>query len=132
MRFMLMQNYGGIEGDCAPMYEWAPEEVAAHVQFQVTLNRQLEELGELIDAQGLAGPDEARFVVSDGTTPLVTDGPFPEAKELLAGYRLVEVDSPERAVEIAARISAAPGQGGAPIRQRIEVRQVMAAPDPEV
>ena len=132
MRFMLIQNYGGIEGDCAPMYEWTPEEVAAHVQFQVTLNRQLEELGELIDAQGLAGPDEARFVESDGTTPLVTDGPFPEAKELLAGYRLVEVDSPERAVEIAARISAAPGQGGAPIRQRIEVRQVMAAPDPEV
>jgi len=132
MRFMLIQNYGGIEGDCAPMYEWTPEEVAAHVQFQVALNRQLEELGELIDAQGLAGPDEARFVVSDGTTPLVTDGPFPEAKELLAGYRLVEVDSPERAVEIAARISAAPGQGGAPIRQRIEVRQVMAAPDPEV
>ncbi len=132
MRFMLMQNYGGVEGDCAPMYEWTPEEVAAHVQFQVTLNRQLEELGELIDAQGLAGPDEARFVVSDGTTPLVTDGPFPEAKELLAGYRLVEVDSPERAVEIAARISAAPGEGGAPIRQRIEVRQVMAAPDPEV
>jgi hypothetical protein len=132
MRFMLMQNYGGIEGDCAPMYEWTPDEVAAHVQFQVALNRQLEELGELIDAQGLAGPDEARFVVSDGTTPLVTDGPFPEAKELLAGYRLVEVDSPERAVEIAAQISAAPGQGGAPIRQRIEVRQVMAAPDPEV
>jgi len=132
MRFMLIQNYGGIEGDCAPMYEWTPEEVAAHVQFQVALNRQLEELGELIDAQGLAGPDEARFVVSDGTTPLVTDGPFAEAKELLAGYRLVEVDSPERAVEIAARISAAPGQGGAPIRQRIEVRQVMAAPDPEV
>ncbi|HXA74392.1 MAG TPA: YciI family protein [Acidimicrobiales bacterium] len=132
MRFMLLQNYGGIEGDCAPMYEWTPEEVAAHVQFQLTLNRQLEELGELIDAQGLAGPDEARYVVSDGTTPLVTDGPFPEAKELLAGYRIVEVDTPERAVEIAARISAAPGQGGAPIRQRIEVRQVMAAPDPEV
>jgi len=132
MRFMLLQNYGGIEGDCAPMYEWTPEEVAAHVQFQLTLNRQLEELGELIDAQGLAGPDEARYVVSDGTTPLVTDGPFPEAKELLAGYRLVEVETPERAVEIAAQISAAPGQGGAPIRQRIEVRQVMAAPDPEV
>jgi hypothetical protein len=132
MRFMLLQNYGGIEGDCAPMYEWTPEEVAAHVQFQLTLNRQLEELGELIDAQGLAGPDEARYVVSDGTTPLVTDGPFPEAKELLAGYRIVEVDTPERAVEIAAQISAAPGQGGAPIRQRIEVRQVMAAPDPDV
>jgi hypothetical protein len=133
MRFMLMQNYGGIEAECAPMYEWTPEEVAAHIQFQVTLNRQLEELGELIDAQGLAGPDDARTVVSDGSgTPLVTDGPFPESKELLAGYRLVEVETPERAVEIAALISAAPGQGGAPIRQRIEVRQVMSAPEPEV
>ncbi|HEX4162710.1 MAG TPA: YciI family protein [Acidimicrobiales bacterium] len=132
MRFMLLQNYGGIESDCAPMYEWTPEEVTAHIQFQQALNRQLEELGELIDAQGLAGPDEARSVVSDGITPLVTDGPFPESKELLAGYRVVEVDTPERAVEIAALISAAPGQGGAPIRQRIEVRQVMSAPDPEV
>ncbi len=133
MRFMLMQNYGGVESDCAPMNEWTPQEVNAHVAFQQELNRQLEELGELVDAQGLAGPDDARFVVSDGTAaPLVTDGPFAEFKELLAGYRIVDVDSPERAVEIAALISAAPGEGGAPIRQRIEVRQVMAAPDPEV
>jgi hypothetical protein len=114
------------------MYEWTPAEVRAHIEFQQTLNQRLEELGELIDAQGLAGPDEARFVVSDGGTPLVTDGPFAESKELLAGYRLVEVDSLERAVEIAAEASAAPGQGGNPIRQRIEVRQVMSAPDPEV
>ncbi len=133
MRFMLMQSYGGVEADCAPMYEWTPEEVKAHIEFQQALNRQLEELGELIDAQGLAGPDEARVVVSDGTSaPLVTDGPFPETKELLAGYRIVEVDTPERALQIAAAVSAAPGQGGRPIRQRIEVRQVMSAPDPEV
>ena len=133
MRFMLMQSYGGVEADCAPMYEWTPEEVRAHIEFQQALNRQLEELGELIDAQGLAGPDEARVVVSDGTSaPLVTDGPFPESKELLAGYRIVEVDTLERALQIAATVSAAPGQGGRPIRQRIEVRQVMSAPDPEV
>ncbi len=133
MRFMLLQNYGGMEADSAPMYEWSPEEVKAHIDFQQSLNRQLEELGELIDAQGLAGPDEARFVVSDGASaPVVTDGPFPESKELLAGYRIVEVDSLERALQIAAQASAAPGQGGAPIRQRIEVRQVMSAPDPEV
>lgn len=130
MRFMLLQNYGGVESDCAPMDEWSPEEVSAHIAFQQALNRQLEALGELVDAQGLAGPDDARFVVSDGT--LVTDGPFPEFKELLAGYRIVEVDSAERAVEIAAEISAAPGQGGEPIRQRIEVRRIMSAPDPEV
>ncbi len=133
MRFMLLQNYGGVESDCAPMYEWTPEEVKAHIEFQQSLNRQLEELGELIDAQGLAGPGEARFVVSDGTAATtVTDGPFPESKELLAGYRLVEVDTLERALQIAAQASAAPGQGGAPIRQRIEVRQVMSAPEPEV
>jgi hypothetical protein len=132
MRFMLLQNYGGVESDCAPMYEWTPEEVRAHVEFQQELNRTLEELGELIDAQGLAGPDDARFVVSDGTgSPLITDGPYPESKELLAGYRVVEVDTPERAIEIAALASAAPGQGGAPIRQRIEVRQIMAPPDPD-
>jgi len=133
MRFMLLQNYGSVEADCGPMYEWTPEEVKAHIDFQQALNRQLEERGELVDAQGLAGPDDARFVVADGASaPLVTDGPFPESKELLAGYRIVEVDKPERAVEIAARISAAPGQGGAPIRQRIEVRQILSAPDPEV
>jgi len=133
MRFMLMQSYGGVESDCAPMDQWSPEEIRAHIEFQQTLNQRLAELGELVDAQGLAGPDQARTVVSDGASAaLVTDGPFPESKELLAGYRIVEVDTPERAVEIAAEISAAPGQGGAPIRQRIEVRQVMSAPDPEV
>ncbi|HVT41683.1 MAG TPA: YciI family protein, partial [Acidimicrobiales bacterium] len=105
----------------------------AHVGFQQELNRQLEALGELVDAQGLAGPDGARVVVSDGTSaPLVTDGPFPESKELLAGYRIVDVESEDRAVAIAALISAAPGQGGAPIRQRIEVRQIMGPPDPQV
>ena len=133
MRYMLMQSYGGVESDCAPMYEWTPDEVRAHIEFQHVLNRQLEDLGELVDAQGLAGPDDARFVVSDGTSaPLVTDGPFPESKELLAGYRIVDVESTARAVEIAGLISAAPGQGGAPIRQRIEVRQIMGPPDLEV
>jgi hypothetical protein len=100
---MLLQNYGGVESDSAPMDEWSPEEVTAHIEFQHALNRQLEDLGELVDAQGLAGPDDARFVVSDGASaPLLTDGPFPEFKELLAGYRIVEVDTLERAVEIAA------------------------------
>ena len=73
------------------------------------------------------------MVRSDGEgRPPVTDGPFPESKELLAGYRLIDVESLERALEIAAQASAAPGQEGAPIRQPIEVRQVLSAPDPEV
>ena len=133
MRFMLLQNYGPAESGCPPMTEWSPADVRAHIEFQQALNTELAGLGELVDAQGLAGPDEARFVISDGASaPVITDGPYPESKELLAGYRLVDVDSAARAIEIAARASAAPGPGGMPIRQPIEVRQVLSAPDPEV
>jgi len=129
MKFMLLQDYGGVESDCPPMYEWTPEEVAAHIEFQVALNAELEARGELIDAQGLAGPDLAKSVVSNGTAePVVTDGPYPESKELLAGYRVIEVDSLDRAIAIAARASAAPGAGGMAICQRIEVREVLDAP----
>jgi hypothetical protein len=134
MRFMLLQAYGGVELEgCVPMDQWAPEDVKAHIEFQQTLNAELLDRGELVDAQGLAGPDQARVVVSDGTNPpKIIDGPYPESKELLAGYRMVDVDSLERALEIAAQSSAAPGPEGVPIRQQIEVRQVMGAPDPEV
>jgi hypothetical protein len=135
MRFMLLQNYGEPESQCAPMTEWTPEDIRAHIDFQHALNAELTERGELVDAQGLAGPDQAKFVVAangTGGAPVVTDGPYPESKELLAGYRMVDVDSLERAIQIATQASAAPGPNGAPIRDRIEVRQVLSAPDPEV
>jgi hypothetical protein len=133
MRFMLLQDYGGVESDCPPMAEWSPQDIKAHIEFQQVLNQGLLDRGELVDAQGLAGPEVAKFVVWDGVgAPVVTDGPFPESKELLAGYRLVDVDSVERAIEIAAQASACPGLGGMVIRQRIEVREVLSAPDPEV
>jgi hypothetical protein len=133
MRFMLLQNYGEVESGCAPMPEWNPADITAHIEFQIALNAELVELGELVDAQGLAGPERAKFVVSDGTgAPVITDGPYPETKELLAGFRMIDVDSEARAIEIAARASAAPGPGGAPIRQPIEVREVMGAPDTEL
>jgi hypothetical protein len=129
MKFMLLQAYGGVPESIKPMGEWTPEDIEAHIQFQQDLNAELGERGELIDAQGLAAPELAKFVVSDGGAPVITDGPFPESKELLAGYRLIDVDSPERAIEIAARTSAAPGPGGTPIRQQIEVREVMRVTD---
>ena len=134
MRYMLLQAYGGVElEDCVPMNEWTPEDVRAHLDFQHTLNAELLDRGELVDAQGLAGPDVAKVVVSDGINPpRIIDGPYPESKELLAGYRLIDVDSLDRALEIAARASAAPGPGGVAIQQQIEVRQVLGAPDPEV
>jgi hypothetical protein len=128
MKFMLLQAYGGVPGDVEPMSKWTPDEIKAHIDYQEQLNAELRERGELIDAQALTAPEVAKFVTSDGAAaPVVTDGPFAEGKELLAGYRLIDVESPERAIEIAAKGSAAPGPGGKPIRQEIEVREVMAA-----
>jgi hypothetical protein len=127
-RFMLLQDYAGPEG-IPPMTEWTPEDIQAHIDFQVELNRELTKTGELIDAQALSAPELAKFVTCDGRdAPVVTDGPFPESKELLAGYRMIDVASEARAIEIAARASAAPGPGGAPIQQAIEVRQVLGTP----
>jgi hypothetical protein len=126
-KFLLLQNYTVVEG-VQPITAWTPGELKAHVEFQLTLNAELVESGELVDAQGLAGPEQAKYVTfADFGAPVVTDGPFPEAKGLLAGYRMVDVESEARAVEIAAKVSSAPGPGGGPIRQPIEVRQVLAA-----
>jgi hypothetical protein len=133
MRFMLLQNYGEVGSDCPPMDQWTPEDISAHITFQQVLNDELLKNGELIDAQGLAGPDQAKFVTSDGKgAPVITDGPYPESKELLAGFRFIEVESLDRALEIAAQASAAPGPNGVPIQDHIEVRQVMGAPDVEM
>ena len=129
MRFMLIQNYAATENVSEPMSSWAPEDVKAHIDFQVKLNEELAERGELVEAQALTGPELAKIVVSDGeSAPVVTDGPFLEAKEFLAGYRMIDVESLERALEIAAEASAAPGPGGVPIKSQIEVREVMGTP----
>jgi hypothetical protein len=124
-KFLLLTKYDA-DLDMTPMTEWTPEDVQRHLDFLAALNRELAGNGELVEGLALTGPDLAKIVTSDGMAdPVVTDGPFPEVKELLAGYQMVDVDSTGRAVEIAARVSAAPGPGGVPMRQRIEVRQVM-------
>jgi hypothetical protein len=131
-KFMLLQKYEGGAGCDVPMGDWPEGDIRAHIEFQNQLNAQLVASGEFVDAQGLAGPDQVKVVTYDGSgTPVVSDGPFAEAKELLAGYRLVDVESEARALEIAAQASAAPGPQGVPIQQPIEVRQVMGAPDPD-
>ena len=129
MRFMLLQHYAPAENCGTPMYEWRPEDIQAHIAFQHALNAELLANGELVDAQGLS--ETARTVTNSGGGRVITDGPFPESKELLAGYRLIDVDSWERALEIASQASAAPGPDGAPIGDHIEVREVMGAPEPE-
>lgn len=128
MRYMLMMHAPRGPGDYQ-VNNWHPEDFQAHIAFMRELNKELTEAGELVGAEGLAPPGQARIVRASGNgTPAVTDGPFPEAKEFLAGYWIVEVDRPERAYEIAARASAAPGPGGAPLVIPIEVRQVMTGP----
>ncbi len=132
MKYMLLMNYAPTE-DVPPVHEWAPEEVKASGAHMMRIHQELTESGELVGAEGLSGPEAAKIVTSDGAgAPVVTDGPFPEAKEFLAGYWMVDVDSEQRAIEIAARTSAAPGPGGRPTRRPIEVRPVMSAPDPEL
>jgi len=109
-----------------PMSEWKREEITAHLDYYETLHDELVASGELVDSTVLTGPDLAKIVSSDGrTAPVVTDGPFQEFKEWIAGFQIVDVESEERAIEIAARVSAVPGPGGVPLQQPIQVRQVM-------
>jgi hypothetical protein len=131
MRFMLMMHAPKSTGDYQ-VNNWTPEEFNAHIAFMHQFNAKLTAAGELVGAEGLAPPGQARVVrAGKNGQPAVTDGPFPEAKEFLAGYWIVEVDRLERAYEIAAQASAAPGPGGKPLVIPIEVRQVMSAPPPK-
>jgi hypothetical protein len=131
MKYMLMMRTGPDDG-VPPPNEWEPEEVKANWAHMEEIHHELSEAGELLGAEGLSGPDTAKFVTSDGVNaPVVTDGPFAEAKEFLAGFWMIDVNSEERAIEIAARTSAAPGPGGRPTRKTIEVRAVMTGPDAE-
>ena len=128
MKYMLLMQ-ASLLGDQPHIHTWDPADIKAHIDHMHEFVKKLIAEGEFVDAQGLAGPEEAKIVRATATgVPAVTDGPFPEAKEFLAGYWIVEVDSPERAYQIAAKASAAPGPGGAPLNMPIEVRQVMSAP----
>jgi hypothetical protein len=130
---MLLQNYGATLACDLPMTEWDPADIKAHIDFQMALNDELTGDGELVDAQGLAGPELAKFVTFDGgRAPVVTDGPFPESKEFIIGFWIVDCATPERAYEIAARASAAPGSGGVPLNIPIEVRPIPGGPSADV
>ena len=129
MKYILMVNTMRAEQGVP---NWPRGDLRAHIAFMKKLNQDLHESGELVSAEGLSFPDQAKLVRAgkDGTP--ITDGVFPESKEFLAGFWIVDVETPERAYAIAAQASAAPGPGGAPLNMPIEVRPVMSAPPAEM
>jgi hypothetical protein len=131
MRYMLMMNAPAANGEYK-VNDWSPEDFKAHIAFMHRFNAELRGAGELVAAEGLAPPKDARLVRAGKDLTPVTDGPFAESKEFLAGFWIVEVDSAARAYELAAKVSAAPGPGGTPLKMGVEVRQVMSAPPIEV
>ncbi|HEX7661490.1 MAG TPA: YciI family protein [Pseudonocardiaceae bacterium] len=125
MKCLLLKHYRGgptpVEG-WVTMDHWTPEEVDAHVRYMNDFADRLRETGEFVDSQALA-PD-GTFVRYDGEgRPPVTDGPFAETKDLIAGWMVIDVESWDRAVELAGELSAAPGAGGKPIHEWLEVRR---------
>lgn len=126
MKFMLMMHAPRGTGDYQ-IAEWSPDDFKAHMAFMGRLNADLKREGQFVAVEGLAPPGQARIVrAGTGKEPEVTDGPFAEAKEFLAGFWLVDVETPEEAYAIAKRASSAPGPGGKPLNLAIEVRQVLS------
>lgn len=129
MKYMLMMNTMKI-GQGVP--GWPQKDLQAHIGFMMGLNKELLERGELVSAEGLSFPDQAKLVRAGKNGQPSTDGIFPESKEFLAGFWIIDVDNPDRAYDIAARISAAPGPGGIPLNMPIELRPVMSGPPPDM
>jgi hypothetical protein len=130
-KYLLLKHYRGgpdrTDYGNVPMQDWTPEEISAHIAFMGHVADTLRERGEYVEGQALS--PEGTFVRYDGEgKPPVTDGPFAETKDLIAGWMVIDVDSVERAHEAAAFLSSAPGRGGEPIREWIEVRPFLEAP----
>ena len=129
MKYILMMNTMKA-GHGVPA--WPKKDLQAHIAFMHNLNKGLLEAGELVSAEGLSFPDQAKLVRAGKNGTPITDGVFPESKEFLAGFWIVDVESPERVYAIAAQISAAPGPGGAPLNMPIEVRPIMSGKPDEM
>lgn len=124
MKYILMMN--GTKADFESYAKWSKKDLEANAAFMRAFSKQLKEEGVFVATEGLGWPNEAKLVRAGKNGEPVTDGVFPESKEFLAGYWIIDVESPEEAYRIAARASAAPGPGGKPGGMAIEVRQVMS------
>jgi hypothetical protein len=129
VKYLLLKHYRGAPApaNCVPMDKWTPQEVDAHIQFMRDFAARLEETGEWVDGQALA--PAGAWVRYDGEgRPPVTDGPFAETKDLIAGWMVIDVESWDRAVQLAGELSAAPGADGKPICEWLEVRPFLSEP----
>lgn len=126
MKYILMMNTMKAGKTLGP--EWSQQDFRAMIAYMNELNKGLKDSGEFVLAEGLSFPDQAKLVRAGVDGEPITDGVFPESKEFLAGFWIVDVASPERVYQLAARISASPGPGGKPLNLAIEVRPVPSAP----
>ncbi|MCU1689300.1 MAG: hypothetical protein JWN20_1228 [Jatrophihabitantaceae bacterium] len=129
MKYLLLKHYRGAPEavNCVPMDQWTPAEIDAHITYMGDFATRLEATGEFVDGQAVA--PEGTWVRSDGEgRPPVTDGPFAESKDLIAGWMIIDVDTYARAIELAGELSAAPGAGGEPIHEWLELRPFLTNP----
>ncbi|MGE0863109.1 MAG: YciI family protein [Vicinamibacterales bacterium] len=126
MKFMMHMN---VPGGPYQMTDWSPDDIKAMVAFMGRFNKELSAAGKLVTAEGLVGPDQARLVrAGDDGKPVVTDGPFAETKEFIAGFWIVEVADENEAYALAAKVSMCPGPGGKPLHMPLEVRAAGGPP----
>ncbi|HNP58204.1 MAG TPA: YciI family protein [Gordonia sp. (in: high G+C Gram-positive bacteria)] len=126
-KYLMLKHYRGAPASVndVPMDRWTPAEVEAHMQYMEDFAARLQETGEFVDSRALT--PGGTWVRSGGAgKPPVTDGPFAETKDLVAGWMMIDVESYERAVELAGELSAAPGAGGVPVGEWLELRPVMS------
>jgi hypothetical protein len=128
-KYLLLKHYRGAPAPVndVPMDQWSPEEISAHMQYMRDFAVKLEEAGEYVSSDAVSTEGVWVRYDGEGRAP-VTDGPFAETKDLIAGWMLIDVDSYERALELAGELSAAPGAGGEPLHEWLEVRPVLHAP----
>ncbi|SBT67885.1 Uncharacterized conserved protein [Micromonospora sediminicola] len=133
MKYMLLMQFSAAGAEFPSVDTWTPEEFRAHIDFMGEVNAKLVADGEFVQGEGLGGPQQARIVRAGANgAPVVTEGPFAETKEFLAGFWIVDCETPQRAAEIAAFISTAPGPGRRPLNMPIEVHPVMSGPPQEM
>jgi hypothetical protein len=128
-KYLFLKHYRGAPEavNPTPLDQWTPEEFSAHVKYMEDFADRLKETGEYVNGEALA--PEGMWVRYDGEgRPPVTDGPFAETKDLIAGWMIIDVESQERAIELAGELSAAPGKDGKPIHEWLEVRPFYGVP----